>query len=154
MTERLVERRRRPRDGGFLVRLKETHNTIIYRMQPTVVRLMLALASLISAFIIVTSTLVSNDYKTIDFIMPQQAWAATFFLHWIGTTWRIIDRQKRVGWALAINSFGLFLWIVATIATAIDSSGYPHGMAACISLCVFAAWGLFRTGIAEEPITP
>jgi peptidoglycan/LPS O-acetylase OafA/YrhL len=150
----LTERRNTHREGSFWICLRERHLTVLYRMQPTGMRLILAWASMFTAIIITISALCGTDYKTIDFLVPQPVWGFAFFLHWFCVTWRINDLKKRVGWALAINSFGLFLWILATIASALDPEGYPHGLSACIALCIFSAWSLYRTDRTEEPISP
>lgn len=150
------DRRAKPREDTFWHEFMETHKTILFQMSPTVVRLILAMASLFAASILlgslVSSLLFGTSYKPSPY---APIWIIAFLLHWLGVSWRIIDhRTRRVGWALSINTFGFVLWFVATSVSAINVHGYAHGFAAALALTIFAGWALYRTGMTEEPIGP
>lgn len=80
-------------------------------------------------------------------------WAAVFLVHFAGVVWRLYDPKARPIWALVINAYGCFVWVLSTSAINWSVGFIPPGSAMEWTLCAAAAWALYRTGLQPEVVT-
>jgi hypothetical protein len=144
--------------SGFLTnsRFFYVSRSVFWQAHPTTIRLLLGLASLGWFLCIATDvrTLYNTNYRYMWSIMPMEVWGTLFFLHFVGTFWRIFDPAPRVRWALFFNMLGCFLWFTMTIATNSAAGVVIPGSCLEIVTCAFAAWALIRTGLGKDVRTP
>ena len=143
---------------GFIAnsRFFDVSRSVFWQAHPATIRMLLGLASLgwFLCIVVDVHTLYNANYRYMWSIMPMELWGTLFLLHFIGTFWRIFDPNPRVGWALAVNMLGCFLWFTMTIATNSAAGVVIPGSCLEIVTCGFAAWALIRTGLGKDVRTP
>jgi O-antigen/teichoic acid export membrane protein len=136
--------------------IQDTLRLVFMEADTVTIRVLLATSSLFAA----TALLVDPGkfkqpaYSVVAQFGSVYMWALYFFLHFIGTYWRIFERSKsRPTWALAINTFGFAIWFVATasISWAVGSVGIVTSMG--FTLCLASAWSLYRTGLGRDVVS-
>jgi hypothetical protein len=136
--------------------IRDTVKVVFSTSDTTTIRLLLANASLLWAagLLIDQDTFERSGYQVIRAFGGEYAWATWFLLHFVGVYWRLFDPRSRPNWALAVNTFGLFLWLTSTLSINIALGGFTTSTALEWTLCVASAWALFRTGLKKEVVTP
>lgn len=129
---------------------------LFWNADTTTIRLILALSSLLFTIGLMATGVDFNfvGYRVMKAMAPKEVWASLFFLHFLGLSWRFLDPIPRIGWALAINGFGLLIWVASTVAINSAFLRFVPGTSVELVLCCFAAWALFRTGLRKEILTP
>lgn len=122
----------------------------------TTIRVLLAVASVgfTAGLWLPLHTFDRPGFAVMRAVMPEWAWGALFLLHAAGVAWRLIDPLPRVGWAFAVNAYGLFLWIVSTGLITSAVGEYSPGTAMEITVLLAAFVALIRTGLNDEQFTP
>ncbi len=154
LNERRTDSDRRGKPTNTCIR--GISRSIFWHADTTTIRVLLALASLGWTLTIICKPdiLTVYPYQIIGSIAPGWLWALLFSLYCGGVFWRIFDRTPRVGWALAINAFGLALWLTITICINVKAGAFIPGSALEVVTCLFAAWALIRTGLGQDVVTP
>lgn len=129
---------------------------LFWNADTTTIRVILAASSLLFAIALLLPGLQKTivAYYLMFEIARPEVWAALFLLHFLALSWRFIDQTPRLGWALAINSFGLCLWLGYILLINFSLQFFAPGTSTEMVLCVMAAWSLFRTGTSNELLTP
>lgn len=78
------------------------------------------------------------------------SWPWFFFSHFILVVWQIYDPKYRQRIALAVNSYGLFIWSFYTVSLNISSTGPTSGTSSEWALCAAAAWALYTNDIIRR----
>lgn len=141
-------------------RIREVTRRIIMCTDTSAIRVALALASFIFSITIAIQPEDSTlpHWRSITSLINVKLFAAVFFLHAVGLSWRFLDPKPRVMWSLVINSFGLLIWTASAIT--FNVSTWKHyatifpNTALEIVMCIFAAWTLLRTGQKNETLNP
>lgn len=118
----------------------------------TPLRLMLALGSLgwTIGLWLPLHTFDRPVFAWMRFAAGEWIWGAAFLLHFIGVTCRMLDTKERIHWAVAINAWGLFVWLMSTLAQTASVGEYSPAMALEWVACAAAFVSLLRTGMNEE----
>jgi len=156
----VIDRRIKPRLGAR-AHLRTLWRLVFWHADTTTIRLLLAIASLVWGIALLAGPCqgikclgASRGLNELKGIASLSVWAAMFFLHFVLVMWRFVDQRSRPGWALLINSFGLGLWLYATIAIITSLQRLTSGTSLELVTCFFAAWALYRTGINDEISSP
>jgi hypothetical protein len=122
----------------------------------TTVRIILAWASLVWAVSITFdhNTFARPAYGLIRQMGPSWVWAVALTLHFVGVHWRIYDRRGRPAWGVAINAYGLSIWLCLTICMNLSIGAWAPSTAMEQVMCAFSAWALYRTGLRPEIVSP
>lgn len=141
----IVNRRERSREGSWPERVKTVWLRYIWSANTSLVRLLLIISSLFWA-IIASYDLSTGSYSFLTHIIKESwFWVSLFLLHSIGLIWRLFDPVIRVPAGLVVNSYGVLIWFFVTIGATTKVGFYPT-FAADYTICLLAAWVLYRTG--------
>lgn len=135
---------------------KKIANTILFDSDTTMIRVALAISSLLTSVLYMSHDNVFY-WKTCSVMLKianGNVWAALFLLHAFAAFWRLVDPAKRVLAALVVNSFGLSLWLITTLSALLSSHAFSPLITLSLVFCGFGAWVVVRTGIREELFTP
>lgn len=129
---------------------------VFWGAHPTTIRMLLALASMVWGLVLIfEANVLSNwPYQYMLTIAAPWVWGLGFWVHFIGTFWRIFDRKSRVRWALFINGLGCFLWLTLTICINLRAGTFIPSSSLDAVTCVFSVWVLIRTGLGKDVGTP
>lgn len=139
-----------------VARFRHVTKALFWNADTTTVRLILALSSLLFCIglIIPGADFTRPGFIVMADVAPQYVWAAGFFAHFLGLSWRFLDPVPRITWALIINALGLLLWLTSSLCINFAYHTFAPGTSAELVLCFFAGWSLLRTGLRQETLTP
>jgi len=133
---------------------------IFFTADTITIRLLLATASLGWAVALMFNLVLLQPimdrpaYVLLRWVASDWWWAAVFFMHFAGVTWRLYDPQSRPIWALAINAYGFLIWTFSTACITVAVGTFVPGTALEWTMCAASAWALYRTGLTKEAVTP
>jgi hypothetical protein len=146
------DRRGRPLPRSLLGVFRKT----LLLADTTTIRVLLANASLLWAVALAydTDAFRHGCCGLMNTFGDETTWALLFSAYFVLTYWRLIDRRARPRWAVAVNTFGLFLWLTSTLSINIAAGHFDPSTALEWVLCAASAWALYRTGLKTEVVTP
>ena len=137
-------------------RVGRVFHNLFWNADTSTIRLILAFSSLL-----MTVTLIIDQeaferpmYLVMKQYLPATGWAVLFSLHFIGAMWRFFDPVSRIYSALAINIYGLGIWLTSTLFVNVALQGLSPGTSIELINCCFGAWAVYRTGLRKEIVTP
>ena len=145
---------------AILRRLPSTSKFLFWHADTTTIRMVLSTGSLLFAVGLAISFYHGGShvwhpgFSLMQSYAPLWVWALAFLTHSALLSWRFLDPQPRVGWALGIGCFGLALWIITSVSINLSLDRFAPSTSAELVLCVFAAWDLLCTGLRKEILTP
>lgn len=143
----------------WMSHINKVNKTLLWDQDTVTVRMILALASLLWSINAINHPEAFGQpaYSALrafgSIYVTYKVWSALFFLHFFASTWRIYDPVERKTWALVVNAYGLFIWLLVTISMNCAVGYVAVGTSVEWSLCMFASWALLRTGLRKETVT-
>lgn len=135
-------------------------NMIILSQTGTVtIRVLLAGASLLFGLLLLfgahgnTFAMSPLAYGLMAVVTTEKVWAALFILHFFGVAWRVYDPISRPYWAIAVNSFGLFVWGFSTLLINLSIDRITPSTGCEWMMVLASAWALFKTGLGKEVLS-
>ncbi len=137
-------------------RIKTVGRVVFWNADTLTVRLIMANASIVWCISLLVDPHTFNRpvYALMRTYGDEHQWAAVFLLHGLGVYWRLFDVKSRPTWALLINSLGLGVWLLSTVALNLAVNNINASTSLEWILCLASAWALYRTGLKGEIVTP